>query len=55
MASQSSVGLNWATERETVMELLCQVADLDLPQLWDPPTPRMTEDCCKYMGGLGFN
>ncbi len=46
VAPQPSVGLNWPSEREAVMDILCQLAELD-PPLWDPPTPRMTEDCCK--------
>ena len=40
-------GLEWAGQREGVVELLSQLTELDLVQLWEPPTPQMMEDCSK--------
>ena len=40
-------GMDWSQERVEVMEVLSQLVELDLHQLWDPPTTQMMEDCSK--------
>ena len=39
--------LDWSREREHVVEVLSQLAELELAQLWEPPTLQMMEDLSK--------
>ena len=43
----SRCSLDWSREREHVVEVLSQLAELELAQLWEPPTLQMMEDLSK--------
>ena len=46
-ASPSVNGLNWAAEEERVLRLLSCLADLELCQLWDPPSVAIMDSYSK--------
>ena len=46
-SGSSQRGLDWSKEREHVVEVLAQLAELELAQLWEPPTLQMMEDLSK--------
>ena len=45
--SPSLNGLNWAAEEERVLRLLSCVTDLELCQLWDPPSVAIMDSYSK--------
>ena len=46
-ASPNLNGLNWAAEEERVLRLLSCVTDLELCQLWDPPSVAIMDSYSK--------
>ena len=47
VTAMSRCSLDWSREREHVVEVLSQLAELELAQLWEPPTLQMMEDLSK--------
>lgn len=47
VTAASRCSLDWSREREHVVEVLSQLAELELAQLWEPPTLQMMEDLSK--------